>query len=969
MGKTTKWSVSLLFFLTFNTLNFQFKAYSDEPSSDTPTVALFAPKPPQLPDPVIINMKAGTVADVTGGMIGTYDWVPSDAASPYVIRLQGQSESVEDLDRYQPYGYSAKDFDFNPGRFKTFAGASLIPFEIQSGIDFIDGKGIFSGIPNDRKAIVSVRFGISGGYPVELLAHAKKAKIHSSVVITDLGPKVDFSQVKFPDEKGRDGRKRPAETTAIRKREYLNPKTPEGSAAIEILDAGYEFIAPAKGKKGVREIAPGSFVLTGPALYNPEVIEIAPLMHHKEMFLIVLKDATKPLTVENIETVYAQDGTGNWTNPHLNWSYFSKFLPIGKYSVDHALRMYEAFTVSEQGKATIADIDSPAPQRVVFPDGGYIETAYTDSQYEYNHRIIRFLQSAVETDPKLLKIDEVVLSHFVLTHNAGFKALFDAWKIHRFKIRGLIDGKFVGVRNFGFAAALEDYFVDRPFGNPLPGGGQEFANDVELTVFLKEIEGAKDIDPEGRPSHRNLQHGKTTAIKYQTRATAKGAWNQRVRIWRGSYNFSTHFANAERQDEIDTVPTDPFATVFLDSVRGVEKRAIEEGYGLPMEEAILVIVLGEFLGHSPMDIDFKSNRRLIEIFSADRIDPPALKEAHGLIMKMTEKASRLIEKYRVPIEEVKQRLESLENFVTWYNETFLKSTDTEIKKFRMSVQTIVGAAIAITDNPFEARQALENALAKAGLSEKQVEYYLRKAWQSLGLEKKFEIPPSLAYYQRLKLERDRFKLIYGCLNDRDAECATENTYAAAKASWFYKNKVIDKKDLLHRFENFMRFLEWYDKLPSYNIDDRRIRLSHILYLIVKDGLPLFVLPGAEAIHLKEGLIFLLELKGLYPDKIAKLLPEAWQILEIKDPIPGDEIPTRAFAPAPRGAPESRDLEAADPSENGDTRSPRLHPPKPPTRLEERRATRDSRLSRLARMSLNQLREQPRRNPLCHMYLD
>ena len=745
------------------------------------------------------------------------------------------------------------------GSLKIFPGKELVGFESQIGKDFITGSGSFSHLkskPSQRVLIVS-RYGFDNPLAVELMKMAKDNKLFAGILITDSGNSIDSSKVTFVESENISSNLKP---------EALS-KGKQGQALQALLDIVYKMVTPhshAK-KKTDALIEKGDFYFAMNGLGNKADSVRDPLMHEKSMIMVELIDENKGFTLDNIDAIYVTDGTNNWTkNPHYNRfkAYHQKRSKTDKLkdgpavvAVEHVLKLLESFT-RIGSSASIADVESVGRQRYNYPDGTFWEVAYTDGKYELNERMtLRYNEMA--QDPNIV-VNRVVRNHFVQTNLRQIVAEADLHakqiELHKnaFTIEGMVDAKFVGKESWGVTAAQAGYRVKTPFGQNRPALPKEYSNSINLQMYFEPVRDKKgnlktNVDPDGIPSDRVLDHDKLTMIEWYDNRKPSEVW---VDILIGSYNNSNNRYNAERQDFIRVRKDSEFYSSLYHHVMENAKLAEKEGRSINLKDGIFIKELALFLGHEPNDVDWKKVIAFKKEFQKEisqllRSEKPDFEQFQKLGERLKDivpqTPSRLILSLQVTPEALDRNLKALFGFFKWY---------TALPRFHQGFQAEISADELLTlgssllRHPKDAKMALIDILWTPVTPRHILDARAYRAYEKMNLKDLFiskGIEPAQAEFPFLgspfnisQVGSDDIREWLKIFNQKSAKSL--DTLAGLISKWAHaiarKTKdqqnsaeAATKAEILTRLGQFKESLQWYDKLPVLN-ERNSVDLKH-----------------------------------------------------------------------------------------------------------------------------------------------
>lgn len=778
----------------------------------------------------------------------------------------------------------------NNNGFSLYSDVDLVPFEVGTAQAFLDGTGRFKNldVPPEKKAILLLRYGFTDPRAVELLKKFKAAGAHSAVLVTDGNTSMNEEKASWPEDKN---------WTGDMKKSYLSGK--QGDAIRDLIDdGGYKLMTPTTSRRTQPAVKPGDFFVTMSALHRNQTI--GPIMHQKEVIMVVLKDPKKPVTPDNVERIFVNHGTGNWTRNHYNRTYFMEDGMhgedgLGRNALAHALAVVDNF--SKKGSdARIYKTETPNRFRQEAKDGTFWEVAYTDGNYELNFRLVRFFED-VARNPEKYKINQVTLSHFVFTNKNVLHSLFEAWSAMKragrpFKISGVLDEKFVGMRNFGIAAAMENYSPLSPFRRMTKGLGKEFADAVELNVFFKERPDSKNIDPDGYPSHRHLWHDKTSFVDFEELDGKGKPVGHFLEVLTGSYNLSNNKNNMERQDHMRVQANSPFAVSLTDSVMTARDAFRESGDAIRMEGAILVKVIADFVGHAPTDVPIPETKELVKLLTErEAYDEADVKKAEQILRDIHgKKESRLRSDFQVDEAEMETKLDIMARFLRWWN-----NLDPEAKgyKGRISAQEFVGLAIAMSESPYSVKSALTFLLWRPNVPRHKVLARAKAAYLEMGLKERFEAmgmegdfpPDKVAGLPLVDLTYSDSQELKAYMKSGSPDQAAAMALRLARKSPEFAeltDKLLTKAEVTDRLTRMFHFVGWWNELPKKGYA-RRVQLQgwSLLNRMVTEDLALFLLKEKHEKALSETLNYFMRMRGYSSGDAKALVTQAEIMLGFK----------------------------------------------------------------------------------------
>lgn len=759
----------------------------------------------------------------------------------------------------------------NPGQFTSYSEVDLVKFEFNTIKDFIEGNGIFSKHKdNSAKIILANVYGFEHEHAIAVMAQAARSGLYASIIATD-GPISGEKKNVTDPSKYEEGEK------------YTNKISPEdldnsgqGEELRKLLDksVGYEFRSPTFNPKqeGEELIKKGDRYITMSAFYRN--ITIGPIQHLKEKVMIVLKEPSKGLQFKadgkvdgsNIEAIYIISGNGNATpRMHNNLSRFfmsanAASRKLAEFTIEHTRAILETFT--RVGKsARIDKIEFDYVLRLKSESGDEkVERAYTDGRNEINDRLAVFLSTGGQSfgprpatrsrlkyqDFAILnaaakgQVHEVILNHFVFTNREFVNALYDAWleakkQGHPFKIRGVLDGKFVGMRSYGLAAALKGLVAENPFGKEMPALDSELANHVDIVVNIERVRGAKNIAPDGPPSTNILQHGKMTIAIMEVKM--KSGETQKFAILAdGSMNLSGNEANLEVQDMMVVLLSklNSYLEFVMKAVNSLIDRTLgktQDGRprGYRLEEYLSIQAAARLLGLDVEQVDPALVKELSGVF--EKLPAKSEKQRKEEIQKVKaklldfhrSKESELIASLQVSNDVLGKTLDKIADFIMIYS-SLNREEQGQISTF--SSQERLDVIVGLTEDPISAKRAISRILKRNGLPYDVLEQRAYQIYQQLDLESLFKakgIPePKFPIYKNrnlpiLDLSNDNVKKMLSAVETKDYQTAARELVKMAKmetADQSFKIDITDETGVLFRLTKINPILERIAKLEN-----------------------------------------------------------------------------------------------------------------------------------------------------------
>jgi len=556
--------------------------------------------------------------------------------TPLIVPMS--SGSADDL--FDSMALSHKIGDNYPAEVKVRLGVDPSQEEIKALEEFIDGTGRFKNLntPASKRSIVLVRYHVDQTEVADLLIRAKKKGFARVQLITDFNYSIQPSltgNAKF------DGQPTLAK---------IKDATLSGKVIRKLTDEGFNFNDPRFG------------VFGSPAYDKTDSSLITPIMHEKELLLIADEGTS------NVK-VHSFIGTSNMSlGPRYNRLFESSNQTFGLRLLEHSQNLMNTFANGEP----ISKIPEILPQRMTYPDGTFVETAFTDGKFNPNDRIVDLFKRSV-SDPRNIEIEDVIFSHFVFSHMPTFDAHREALKANpKIKTFAVFDEKFVQPYSWGVSPAYGGFYSQRPFGkDAFPIAAKERSN-IEAYVYTRGIPGVKDTNPRGPPTARHLWHDKTTLIS--TIENGKH-WTY---VFTGSFNASGAARNAELQVLLKLPTNSPWVRTIKKSIVGV--KTSEKAFIMPMKEGAFRSWVAWFMNRSALDVPAIQSNQILYDIEAGNMDK-ALDRMRSLSL--------------LTKDETDLRLDGLKAFVDWFQ--LNKDPNFRMKGVPISRVTAAGQAL-LADN-------------------------------------------------------------------------------------------------------------------------------------------------------------------------------------------------------------------------------------------------------------------------------
>lgn len=576
------------------------------------------------------------------------------------------NEAVKAIYTAAPAEHTSPQFD------RLFFREDLSAVEVEAMQKLIADESI----PHKEKEITLVRYTLGDPRVTQVLIEAKKKGI-AVKLITDLNPvmTLDFSQ------------KESDSSAAFSKAKLKDTEKSPGAKLIsELLDAGFAI------KKDI----------FSQPLYNSE-LERSPIMHEKAL---LLKAGGKKTIIF---------GTANLApNPRYNRIYEVEddaFYDRYQSHVDALVDIYS------KGKET-KEIPEQPRTLIQYPDGTEMELAFTDGRYNPNDRISALLEQN--------KVNNITLSHFVITHRGFLKALGKSFKANpNASGFAVADDRFSSLnKGWGLAPALAGIDITDPFNRRVTGLTPENFRRIESYVYQRPAidpetgKMRKETSEDGPPVARHVWHDKTTLIDYEDKSG-----KVQSSIFTGSFNLSNNIANSEFQVQFN-LPKDSWIRNAVEhSIRSVVSK--EPQWAVPTLEASLRNAMGVVFGLTDLEIPLEKIRKLMESIDKRNFDgiKSSLKEIASTETNLRWKTSH----------DVKQeRLNQFLDFLSWYQENMPPSN----LELELRMRRIVGIALVIGQpNMKEHIKAniMSSVIERPQLSIEQHHKLLDEAFKRLGL--------------------------------------------------------------------------------------------------------------------------------------------------------------------------------------------------------------------------------------------
>ncbi len=765
---------------------------------------------------------------------------------------------------WERYSYAHID----PSKFTTYSGIKAVEFEFNTINDFIDGKGIFSQYKdNSAKIVIGNVYGFEHDRATAVMEKAANSGLFASIIATDGPVSANEKNAEFEGDS-----------------KYTNKLNPEllseegqGKHIRHLLSKGYKFRSPTFNAKKPTEaiIKKGDYYITMSALYRN--ITIGPIQHLKEKIMVVLKDPRKGLKVDaegnidgsNLEAIFVISGNANATErEHNNLSRFfdgrgkegeGRF-ELAKFTLEHTLAILRAFAI-EGASAQIDDINFEKVIRIQGQSGIEIfERAYTDGKFEINDRLAVILSTGGRSngerkesrsrnkyqDFEILNaaaqgiVTEIYLSHFVLTNRDFVDALFEAWKVADangtpFFIKGVLDGKFVGMRSYGLAAGMKGITSENPFGKEVKAMGEKFAKYVDITVNIERRPHAKNINPDGPPKNDVLQHGKMTLVAMKVKMS-DGTERMFYIVVDGSMNMSGNESNLEVQDISLISEKSELYNWAKNSTIGLTNRTLgktKDGRprGYKIEDYLGILALAKLVGLDVEQVALGDVKDLTMLFEKVPLIDESRRQKALDFMKAKLLAinqsvpSELIESLQVSPEKLKMNLEKIADFLNYYS-TLAREEQGQNTKF--SKQERLDIIISLTEDPMSAKRALSRIFKRNWIPFDILEQRAYEAFEELQMQKFFEKKGFEGEKAKFPVNKNRIlpllakeevqPAIDALEKGQTAEASARLLSAVEKAMKRENKKVeiTDANDIEGRLKKVMKLFEWIKTVQPVN---------------------------------------------------------------------------------------------------------------------------------------------------------
>lgn len=571
---------------------------------------------------------------------------------------------------------------------RLFAGQDLTQVEVDEINRFIQDKST----PNSEKRIIVGRYTMGDPRYTEVLVDAFLNKKIDVIVVTDLNPvlKGDFSSdpsAKFNSD--------------FEKATYQSENS---SGAINL--------------KALTEKAKMKFFenIFSQPLYQADDSDDEdariPILHDK--FLIFTRK--KPLTELNRGEIRVMFGTNNIApNPRYNRLLEVVDFELAKVFLAHAENLIETYKNRQETKAS-PDLNRV---KVSYSDGSFIEFAATDGKFNPNERIQNLITE------KSASLNEFILSHFVITHRGVVEALREAMTSNP-KTKGIVfaDDRFSDQNMWGLSPVFIGLEVYSPRGT-IRGFPASLVKRINTVVYQKGVAGRIETTQDGPPEARELQHDKTTLLKFTTESVG----------FVGSFNLSNNSANSELQLEIHGPHKSALLSALKSSVVDFIRDPRNGQWVVPGLEAILRNNVGLIVGVTDLEVPRTLAQGLVKAVAKAEVDRAAgLAEIKSLIAQLLDLPTQLSKK--VSREERERRVETIDRFLTWYfNEVLPKvplrknpspsqSGSLEAKTNTSHYWTLVGLGLLVGNPnllPFKKREIIRDILWYPGITKEEHE--------------------------------------------------------------------------------------------------------------------------------------------------------------------------------------------------------------------------------------------------------
>jgi hypothetical protein len=436
-------------------------------------------------------------------------------------------------------------------------------------------------------------------------------------------------------------------------------------------------------------------------LYN-STLDRTPIMHEKAL---LLKSGQR-------KTVFF--GSANLSNnPRYNRIYRiedSDFYDRYKSHVDALKQTYA------NGMET-KKIPFQPRTLIIYKDGSEIEMSFTDGKYNPNERIKNLLETQ--------KIEQLILSHFVITHRGVLGAIGTAFEKNKdAKGFAITDDKFSELDQWGLGPALAGFDITDPFKRSVSGLDPSVYNRISSFVYQRQA-----IDPvtgeirietyeDGPPTARHVWHDKTTIIDFQS-----SAGDKKSSIFTGSFNLSNNSANSEFQAQINLSQNSWIRNSIEHSIKSVV--LTEPTWAIPNVYATLRNALGMVFGLTDLEIPLNQIEKLMA--AVESRNSKSISETLVEVSQLKGNLSR-----QIPQETKTFRLKQFFSFLNWYYKSVPFSKDMLNERIRRMTSIAIVIANPMMKDYLKAN-IVSSIISRANVSVQQQEKLIAEAFRQLGL--------------------------------------------------------------------------------------------------------------------------------------------------------------------------------------------------------------------------------------------
>lgn len=539
--------------------------------------------------------------------------------------------------------------------------------------------------------------------------------------------------------------------------------TPSAAALNRLRKAGFLFVgADISYEEAMNLKGPRRLIVSAPP---------GPLMHDKFATTTLLG-----ANGEYSEGLLATVGTQNHTLPPKHkknsqgevttLSRFNRMFSInfGPYIQIYDQRQRDQIEAFGQGKA-IADIPERKLARLVAKDGSYVEPAFP-GRSNANDRVDADLKEAL-ADPENVRIDHLVLSHFVATYKPFLESLRKYLDINKqLNVIGIFANKFSEILGYGYPTALEGVRVTPPFGGGIAGFGRFLRNRISAFVVQRQVEGNPIKRLDG-PPQEYTHHDKFTGLK---KAYSNGL--SVYKFFVGSFNFSGAFQNSEHQDMIQMNEGSEVAKALMESVIKPLRQGKREGFVVPAVPATVRDAIADMTGRTFLEVTFEEVQDFELAIEQSREDRNDMRRVLNLGITSTQAIDKRLDGKASPalkraLKRARPRFENFEDLMGQLKKISKRETTLEepisqkeigkyLGKFKrnyfwlvtvrseywsLDAETVLSYVVPLTlgDDAYLLKKLIVSAIYDRSLTFEQLEVKAREEWKKLGIELEFPV--------------------------------------------------------------------------------------------------------------------------------------------------------------------------------------------------------------------------------------